>query len=629
VVGVAIALISACTDHATIEGTSGTEAAAPATLTTAKLEGDGQTAAVATPVAVAPAVRLTDARGAAVAGLAVTFAVTAGGGRVTGASVASDADGVARVGGWTLGDAPGVNTLVASVSGTPPVTFTATATPASPDVAIAITAPAPGLVGDTVLVRATTTSRYQLASVTATIAGRTIPLTAVRPSVWEGIVSLVGAPRDTTVLVARAVDIDGVAATAARTLVHDRKPRAIVASPVENSVARPTVVLDVACDDDDPAGCTLAVRRDGALVVGPTPAPIHATLSLADAEGTRTALQIEARDARNQLTTVTRTVWVESSPRLQLLGAGDGEARDVRDTRLLLTVDSLAVIRHLDRGGADSIRVSGSVSRAFLTPNGAALSTSLATAPYALLFVRRDGVLTSRALNSATSLAARGNYVIYTVPPLGWGPLFRLDVVSGAEVRVADVAGNGENDVAENGDVAYWVPYDIVRYRGASERITADDASLRWSTYPVTDGINVVFRRQPPCCTSPTPMEIWLSDGTALTRLASHGDAVSPGVDYAVAGGWTAYTAPDRSLVRQVWTRSPAGVQRAVSAFGTSSMIRAIAPDGRVVFDAGRDRYLAGPSGAPARIGSSLGVVQWRDGRFVVLLGNAAFAVIP
>jgi hypothetical protein len=75
-----------------------------------------------------PSVRVTDQRGAFMIGVTVTFAVASGGGSVTGGSVATNSAGVATVGTWILGATPGPNTLTASVTGLPSVTFAATGT---------------------------------------------------------------------------------------------------------------------------------------------------------------------------------------------------------------------------------------------------------------------------------------------------------------------------------------------------------------------------------------------------------------------------------------------------------------------------------------------------------------------
>jgi hypothetical protein len=63
-----------------------------------------------------------------VSGAIVTFAVTSGGGSVTGATQATDAAGIARVGSWVLGSGA-ANRLTATVTGSNiagnPVVFTA------------------------------------------------------------------------------------------------------------------------------------------------------------------------------------------------------------------------------------------------------------------------------------------------------------------------------------------------------------------------------------------------------------------------------------------------------------------------------------------------------------------------
>jgi hypothetical protein len=92
-----------------------------------KLAGDGQTGSVSAVVDTLPAVAVHDAYGNLAEGVVVTFAVASGGGEVAGATPATDTTGMARVGAWALGPAPGPNTLMATITGLPPETFTATA----------------------------------------------------------------------------------------------------------------------------------------------------------------------------------------------------------------------------------------------------------------------------------------------------------------------------------------------------------------------------------------------------------------------------------------------------------------------------------------------------------------------
>jgi glucose/arabinose dehydrogenase len=90
------------------------------------LDGNHQYAPVGQAVGVAPAVVLRDGGGAPVAGQTVSFEVVSGGGSVAGGTATSDAQGVARVGSWTLGGSAGLNELAAKIQGKPTVVFRAT-----------------------------------------------------------------------------------------------------------------------------------------------------------------------------------------------------------------------------------------------------------------------------------------------------------------------------------------------------------------------------------------------------------------------------------------------------------------------------------------------------------------------
>ena len=100
---------------------------AGAAASIAKNTGDAQSATVGTSVTIAPSVFVADAAGNPVAGAPVTFAVAGGGGSGTGLTTTTNSLGIATVGSWTLGSAPGANTLTAT-TGAFTTTFSATAT---------------------------------------------------------------------------------------------------------------------------------------------------------------------------------------------------------------------------------------------------------------------------------------------------------------------------------------------------------------------------------------------------------------------------------------------------------------------------------------------------------------------
>ncbi len=124
----------------TLTATSGTLSGSPvsftatgvagAAATIALSAGNGQSATAGTAVAVPPAVLVTDAFGNPKSGVAVTFAITGGGGSLTGGAATTNASGIATVGSWTLGVVAGPNTLTATAAGLTgsPVGFTATGT---------------------------------------------------------------------------------------------------------------------------------------------------------------------------------------------------------------------------------------------------------------------------------------------------------------------------------------------------------------------------------------------------------------------------------------------------------------------------------------------------------------------
>jgi hypothetical protein len=256
----------------------------------------------------------------------------------------------------------------------------------------------------------------------------------------------------------------------------------------------------------------------------------------------------------------------------------------------------------------------------YLTPTGAAIR-STGDVPYGLLHLWRSGTGITKELNS-TSLAASGPYVIYTTPSAPFSQLYRTDITNGTDLLIASSAAITMNSLGENGDVAYDnSSYVITRYRGSTNTAISDGSGGN----PVTDGVNIAFTRGSPCCTS-SHAELWLFDGTSSIMLAES-EVVPPAAQ--MNGGWTAFTKPDASLQWQIWTRSPTGALQQVSAIGTSSSISGVGADGSVIFDNGNNRYLAGPGSSPARIGSSLGSVVWRNGRFLVLIGNSAFTITP
>ena len=115
---------------ATVEGletvtftSTAAEQAMPHSLT--KVCGDSQEGMASEQLAESFVVLVSDENGAAMAGVVVSFTVTAGGGTLSAATATTDANGRAAT-RLTLGSDPGTNTVAAVVEGLESVTFTAT-----------------------------------------------------------------------------------------------------------------------------------------------------------------------------------------------------------------------------------------------------------------------------------------------------------------------------------------------------------------------------------------------------------------------------------------------------------------------------------------------------------------------
>ena len=119
-------LIASAQGTSPVTFTATAQAGAPVSM--AAVSATTQAAPAGTNVPNPPSVVVRDAAGIPVSGVVVSFAVTSGGGSVTGSPATTNAQGIATVGSWRLGNVAGANTVTASATGLQTVTFTATGT---------------------------------------------------------------------------------------------------------------------------------------------------------------------------------------------------------------------------------------------------------------------------------------------------------------------------------------------------------------------------------------------------------------------------------------------------------------------------------------------------------------------
>jgi hypothetical protein len=523
--------------------------------------------------------------------------------------------------------------------------------PGPPTISLGIVQPTSNaIVGDKLSVAVTANSLYELTSVVAQVDQRTANLVFTANAYcdrfgchpgWSGDLGLSGLARGTHTLTVAATNVFSDVVVAEAPFVYDRLPELNVLAPMEATVARPQLHVAVTCADDDPAGCNQIVVASESNCYDPNQAlatgrsSIDTTISLAAYEGQIFNLCIRAVDSANQQSSVMRMIYVESSAHLTETVSLGGPIWDVQPDRALY-LDETAITPTLkirDRSsGQDTIVASASSTTplyGFLAPKGAIFA---AQGPSYMVNVYewRDGALVDLGeLNSSLSLVVSGSYAIWNDAML----LVRRDLMAGTTVTISAGAGNTDNDVAANGDVVYWSSqepplYNIIRYRNGITTTLTSDSAL-WNTYPSTDGVNVVYRKHSPCCVSASYAIAMFGAGGETILAPSRSQEPIPDRDYQLNNGWIAFTKAGADGNIQVWTRSPAGVLRQVSFFGTSSSIDGLGPDGSVTFTNQQRLYLSQPNSTTMEIGSALGHSFWQDGHWLVIIGRSLFEITP
>lgn len=614
-----------------------------------KWAGDLQVVAPGTAVPVNPRVRVEADGSRPVPGVNVTFSVLSGGGTVSDTVVPTDADGYAEV-AWTLGPARGLNVLEASAPSLPTKTFTALAGTSSPNILVQLPSPAQwALIADSAMIHAIVQSTFAVASVTASVAGRSVTL-APAPNLsvdgWGGPFDFRGLPRDSLLFVVTVADVNGDTTDAFAPIIHDGRPVVTLTSPLHNEVVGATISFSASCADDNPAGC------DSIVVLFGTSGRLKGTSTLSGsvpiALGDKGSYRAIGYDSRGQQGYVDVNVYALAGPRLSQVATipngAPGLLLDAAGSRVLWVDTSQArTTFHITSPSTDSTLVVDSIVMwpyhwnttpvlGDLLPRGALVNAQFVAAS-AVPFQWADGQKAWRPGG-----LARGNYLFYQVG----NDFRRLDVTSGANVFLGSVFWAETDFLAPrvsgsvNGSGA-WTRYrSLMLYRnGTLDTIHIGHDSL-FSTAARTDGVNVAMALGNggySALNPPVYLGLW--DGSSVSLIAGpFPDQLVPGRDYELNGGWTAFVRRDANGVRQVWTRSPAGVIVQAANMGTNASIEAVADDGRVVFvtsgAVGR-RYLATPpySGAPLNVSSVWGRTVWRDGAFRVLIGRSAFAIVP
>jgi len=521
-----------------------------------------------------------------------------------------------------------------------------------PPIQIKLNNPQPGgFVPDQAAIMVHVSSTYEIRSITASMAGRETTLEVDADScpsgppcaIFVGNLSLVGVATGPLPLAIRAVDVRGNVEQLTANVVHDNPPTLTVVQPLNDSVALPTLPLEIRCSDDLP-GCLVEARElrsrlpptTGELFAA-APGGVSASLDLSRWIGSPVTLLLRADDAAGQRTEVERQIFVESPARLRVATEVPGEIVDADGMRLLsvdrqANGDRLAIY---DRATAVTevipLPEGKEVWDSYLTPSGAAFvaqgvdQSSLT----ARLHFWREGTLTEidQILNSSGSLRVSGDYAIWNGGEnLGDDDLYRMNTATGVFTLVSTEAANSENAVAADGTVVFWATgtYQIVRDRAGQQETLTSDAT-QWHMSPVTDGPNVVYRQSD--ASPPRRHAIWMIEGYTPRPLAEKREQEpQPGLDYQIAAGWAAFTDLGSQGQLHVFTRSPQGVITRHTDLSTSSRIDRLAGNGEIMAVSGGQRYFSRGAGM-VPISSFWGKSYWLNGAWHVAIGRALLAV--
>ena len=532
-------------------------------------------------------------------------------------------------------------TYTLTVSNAEGVAVTSTVTVEVVPIMLSVISPANDqLVADDMTITATIRTELDIAAVRAVVGTRSVDMTYTPDAIcgrngcgagFTGLLSLNGMAPGSYELTVTAEDIIGRSVSEQRTIILDNIPGFTVAEPIEYSVARPTIPLNVSCSDDV-GDCEITVSAGGSIIASGVNTLID-TLDLSAYDGAQITLDIRGKDSANQTTAASRIIYVESSAKLttvkdfpSLIIDFDGQQALIRETsdtgdRLAILTIASNLIKTVDVPAALNI----STTRSFLTPTGV-MYTAKAVGGNVLttkLYDWNNAQLTDLGMpNSASSLTVAGDYAIWSNGTTLW--LRQLSTKT--NTQVSTTAGNWYNAVGTNGVVSYWAGspnYSIERYDAGVYTTLAADNDYR-NIYVVSDGVRFVYLKEDDQGTA-----ITYHDGTNESLLTGFFiNRPSSGRNYQINNGWVAFTELGGIGQTHVWTRDVNGILLQHTNYGSDSYIDGLSADGELMLINSGKRYLSNNTAQSVLIGSTLGKSTKINGQWYITIGRSLFKVL-
>jgi hypothetical protein len=517
------------------------------------------------------------------------------------------------------------------------------------DISINITQPATGaLISGSLVVQATVSSLFELSSVTATLENHQTNL-VYSLGTWTNMFSLENLSRGPKTLTIAAQDVFGNVAQTQRVVTLDNPPVVTVKAPLNGTVARPGIYVEVsATDDDTNAGVRIYIHS-------PYYSTGHGLVLRGTNEVRGTILPsshvvVEAIDSAGQKTFYKRDVLFERSTNLVETANAPGPILAIQEHRILFSERSDFVIRsapplpvdawpvnaeeprilNLSNGNVrmpsplgTSIATSNLTS-GYLTPGGALIMYTLPYFPYSWLSFWAWQETNDAAIHFA-SPAFQGKVVksiaAYASP--AFQGIMLHDTERTNEQQFISVSEPGGWDFASNFDLVYVMSNRLYRSRTTTSdqpllNRTTTQLAVDFAYLPVTDGTNIVFLKG---------AQIFLLTPAGEELLATW-PALPSGVKYASKNGWVAFARPGATGQAHIWSRSPEGVLTQRTFYSTDATLESLGPNGEVTFLFSGGRYLSLPGVSPWWINAGAGRVAWDGDKLSLILGRSVFGVL-
>lgn len=523
----------------------------------------------------------------------------------------------------------------------------------------------PQLEGSNLSIQVIIFSTYTLSTVIANVNGRQTSLTYSQfIGRYTGTLSLVGLPSDTLNLQVIATDIQSNQQTANVKFIYQAPPLLIIDSPLDFSVATPLLHIKARCIDSN--ACSLNVSNS----ITNTPFSnglnlnfgnsMDTSLDLSIYDGTNQIIVFTATDSKGQSTQVTEQIFVDKSPYLKQVFAGNDQIFDFNYNEALVSnywwqgnsntpdLNPYAFrTRIVNVLTGDSIHVPYSgpiipgIGGCVLTPYGTLLSV-IDTVTNSYSFVDWNaGSLYTFPYGVVVLDNLAGNYATWSNDSL----LYLRNLQTATNTLVSSI-GSSENQVASNGSVAYMAnDHNIYRFANNISTLISNNAGDKWNNGPVTNGSNIVYNKVNPCCVdtccvSP-PWLLHLYNGQSDTLLSDMevnfglppGSGPSISYSYQTNNNYVAYPKQDTAAFVQIWLRDSSGADIQETFSQNNNSIELLNSSGDLMFirdslGANPRRYFVRKSTRQtSRIGSSLGKVFYRDSTWYLTLGRMLYKI--